>query len=129
MRPHGRAIVSVSNPSALGVCDRCGFLFNLPRLDWQYQWAGSQLQNLRLRVCDDCMDKPQEQIRAIIIPPDPVPVDYPRPERYDSIVPSFLATQDGDHLTTLSTEPLISEIKTTPTSIPPSSAYTFENEV
>ena len=29
------------------------------------------------------MDVPQEQLRTILLPPDPVPVDNPRPEDYN----------------------------------------------
>jgi len=34
-------------------------------------------------VCDDCYDTPQEQLRTIVLPADPQPVDDPRPERYN----------------------------------------------
>jgi hypothetical protein len=37
---------------------------------------------LRILVCQSCMDKPQENIRTIVIPPDPLPVVNPRPEDY-----------------------------------------------
>jgi len=35
---------------------------------------------------------PQQQLRTIVLPPDPVPVMNPRPEQYDVEVPSFLGT-------------------------------------
>jgi hypothetical protein len=47
-------------------------------LKWQYDWRGASLQNIRLLVCNDCYDEPQEQLRAIIIPADPVPINQPR---------------------------------------------------
>lgn len=84
MRPHGRATVSRSRPHAFAICDRCGFQYNHKDLEWQYQWAGPRLQNLRILVCRTCMDMPQEGLRTIIIPPDPVPISNPRPEAYDS---------------------------------------------
>lgn len=34
--------------------------------------------NLRFLVCDTCYDAPQEQLRAIVVPADPVPIDQPR---------------------------------------------------
>ena len=80
--PHGRANIDARRPQALAVCDRCGFLFNHVDLKWQYQWAGAKLQNIMRLVCQDCLDIPQEQLRSIIIPPDPVPVLNPRPEYY-----------------------------------------------
>lgn len=84
MRPHGRAKVSVTQPRAFGVCDRCSFLYNLDALQWQYQWVGTNLQNIRMLVCDSCYDTPQEQLKRILLPPDPVPVKNARPENYVS---------------------------------------------
>lgn len=82
MRPHGRAHIDVNNPRALGVCDFCGFLYNLQNLRWQFEWVGPQLRNQRMLVCRTCNDKPQEQLRTIVLPPDPIPVFNPRPENY-----------------------------------------------
>lgn len=84
MRQHGRAIVDSGSPSAFGVCDRCGFLYNHRDLQWQYQWVGTKLQNLYRLVCDGCLDTPQEQLRTIILPLDPVPIMNARPEDYVS---------------------------------------------
>jgi hypothetical protein len=36
------------------------------------------MQNIRLLVCDICYDNPQEQLRAIVVPADPVPIVNPR---------------------------------------------------
>ena len=75
MRPHGKyARVNPSNPSAFGVCDRCGFWYNQRDLVWQDQWAGTHLYNVQLLVCSRCYDLPQEQLRTIILPPDPPPI-------------------------------------------------------
>jgi hypothetical protein len=78
----GQAQINPSAPEALGICDRCGRLFNLRSLTYQYQWVGTALQNLHLKVCEQCLDVPQEQLRAIILPPDPLPVYDPRTEPY-----------------------------------------------
>lgn len=83
-RPHGRARVDPTNPRAFGVSDRSGFLHNLTNLRWQFEWRGSRLINLRILVSDRDLDKPQEQLRPIILPQDPVPVLQPRPENYAS---------------------------------------------
>lgn len=80
MRPHGRAHIDASNPRALGVCDFCGFLYNLQDLRWQFEWIGPRLTNQRMLVCRTCNDKPQEQLRTIVLPPDPIPVFNARPE-------------------------------------------------
>ena len=84
LRPHGHFRVDRSLPSAQATCDRCGGWFQHSELKWQHQYAGAKLQNLRILVCSACLDDPQPQLRAIIIPPDPVPILNPRPENYVS---------------------------------------------
>lgn len=81
-RPHGRAKVDARSPRAWGVCDRCGRWFNLCDLQWQFDWRGTQLQNLRILVCEEDYDTPQEQLRTIVLPPDPPPVFNVRPESF-----------------------------------------------
>lgn len=70
----GRARVNPTAPEAAGQCDRCGFLYSFRDLAWQMDWRGSSLQNLRVLVCPNCLDTPQEQLRAIIVPADPMPI-------------------------------------------------------
>lgn len=82
MRNHGRASISQTSPRALAVCDRCGFLYNHSDLAWQHQWRGTKIQNIRILVCDSCLDIPQEQLRTIIIPMDPAPIMNARQEDY-----------------------------------------------
>lgn len=84
MRPHGRASIDARAPRALGVCQRCGFLYNHDQLRWQYQYGGLRLINLRILVCETCYDEPQVQLRTIILPADPVPIEFPVPEQYAS---------------------------------------------
>lgn len=40
--------------------------------------------NLRILVCPPCIDRPQQQLRAIVIPADPVPIRNPRIEPFVS---------------------------------------------
>ncbi|MCA6108098.1 hypothetical protein [Bradyrhizobium cenepequi] len=81
--PSGRARVSARKPEAIGVCQRCGFWYNRAELVPQFEWAGVQLQNQELYVCTrTCYDKPQQQLKTIIIPPDPMPVYRPFPEPF-----------------------------------------------
>ena len=81
MRPNGRASVNPSRPSAFGICDRCGFRYQHNQLRWQYQWVGPRIQNIRLLVCPGgCYDTPQEQLRTIVLPLDPMPIMNARPE-------------------------------------------------
>ena len=83
--PHGfNAEVSELNPQAHGICDRCGQRWLHARLRWQFQWQGPRLSNLRILVCPPCEDLPNENLRTIIIPTDPVPIRDPRPEMYVS---------------------------------------------
>lgn len=70
--PRGR--VNPSSPQAFAICDRCGQLRNLVDLRWQYAWGGLNLYNTRILVCDPCLDIPNENLRTIILPPDPPPV-------------------------------------------------------
>jgi len=76
----GRARTSSSSPQAHAICDRCGFRYNHVALTWQYDWAGASLINKRILVCSTCLDVPQEQLRAIVVPSDPVPIANPRVE-------------------------------------------------
>ena len=78
----GRARTSSRSPAAHAICDRCGFRYNHSDLQWQYEFAGAGLQNLRILVCNRCLDVPQNQLRAIVIPADPIPIINPRPEAY-----------------------------------------------
>lgn len=82
MRPHGRARVNAGNPEAFGICDRCSLLYNRKDLTWQFDWAGASLINKRILVCRTCNDEQQQQLRAIVLPADPVPIANPRIEPY-----------------------------------------------
>lgn len=106
MRPHGRASVSTTNPRAFGICDRCGFLYNHKELQWQFDYRGAALMNLRILVCDNCLDVPQNQLRNIIIPADPTPIMNARVQDYataetnsrltsDQVLVPIAATGDG----------------------------------
>ena len=74
----GRARTSAKSPQAHAICDRCGFRYNHVDLRWQFDWRGTSLQNIRLLVCSSCTDEAQQQLRAIVIPADPVPIVNPR---------------------------------------------------
>jgi len=81
-RYKGRAFTDATSPRAFGICDRCGFQWNLYQLQYQYQYNGTTLYNTRYRVCPTCMDVPQPQLLNPILPPDPLPVNDPRPPAY-----------------------------------------------
>lgn len=78
----GRARTSPNSPSAFGVCARCSMWYNRSALRNQVEWRGSALLPLYIFVCNDCWDTPQSQLRAIVIPADPVPVRFPLTEPF-----------------------------------------------
>ena len=80
----GRARTSTSNPEAHAICDRCGFRYNHVELAFQYDWRGASLQNVRILVCRRCKDIPQEQLRAIVVPADPMPITDARVQDFVS---------------------------------------------
>lgn len=99
-RFHGRARVSSRNPQAFAVCDSCGIWHNLVDLRWQFEWQGTKLQNQRFLVCNRCYDTPQPQLKARILPPDPVPVFNARPENFSVDEVTSLVTNSGLQLVT-----------------------------
>lgn len=99
MRPHGNhAVVDPTDPSALAECSRCGRWFNLRELTWQMQWAGTKLFNTRLLVCvsGGCLDVPNEQLRTIILPPDPLPVLNARVPNFAYEEQTVMIAQNAD---------------------------------
>lgn len=78
----GRAKTSATRPQAFAVCQRCGQWYNRASLKFQFDWRGPKIENLYILVCGHCYDKPQEQLRAITLPADPVPIFYPSVEDF-----------------------------------------------
>jgi hypothetical protein len=99
MRPHPRrARTNASHPDAWGTCDRSGFIGNQKNLQWQYEWAGTQLINKRILCVPDQIDIPNRQLGTIILPPDPVSILNARPEPYSIDEQTFLVSQTGQQL-------------------------------
>lgn len=118
----GRARTSSSSPQAHAICDRCGFRYNHVDLQWQYDWRGAALQNIRILVCNSCVDVPQDQLRAIVVPADPTPIMQARVQDFKQAETDYqtvtappiidpttgipipvnvtLTTQDGENLLT-----------------------------
>lgn len=58
-------------------------MYNNVDLKWQFDWKFSpRLFNQGVRVCDSCLDVPQQSGRTIVLPIDPIPVDWALPEVY-----------------------------------------------
>lgn len=108
-RFHGHARVDPSAPVSFAVCDRCGWWWNITDLRWQFEWAGPNLQNLRLLVCEKCLDVPQPQLKPRIIPPDPTPTLNARPENFLVDDFNFMSTEDSDVIVTNSDVPVVSQ--------------------
>ena len=81
-RPHGRARVNTRSPVAFAKCDRTGRWVNRTDLYKQYYYAGTKLVWSGLLVCKDALDIPNDQLRTIILPPDPVGVINARTEPF-----------------------------------------------
>jgi hypothetical protein len=92
VRPHGRAKVNARNPEAFAICDGCGFLYQHSELRFQLQWSGNKLVNLRQLNCRRCNDIPQTQLRAIVLPADPMPIMNPRVQNYQAASTDYRAT-------------------------------------
>lgn len=97
----GRARVSPNNPQAFGVCQRCGIWYNRVELKNQYEWRGAALLPIYIFVCKECYDEPNAQLRAIVIPADPVPISFPLLEPFlaDEVTSMTLETSATDPVT------------------------------
>lgn len=91
----GRARTSSRNPQAHGICDRCGFRYNLTNLSWQFDWRGASLQNIKMLVCKSCYDDPQQQLRAIVVPADPTPIANARIQDFVTASSDYLTSSQG----------------------------------
>ena len=78
----------MEKPFPWAYCDRCGMRYLHQDLEYQFDFRGNKLANLRILVCRrTCIDVPQDQLRVVVIGPDPIPVVNARP--------GFQATQQG----------------------------------
>jgi len=86
-RPHGKnCYVDPDSPLALGICDKTGFVFRHIDLVKQMEWRGNSLVWTGFLVGRCYADKPNEQLRPPILPPDPVPVRNPRLQQPSPVV-------------------------------------------
>lgn len=96
MRKHpARARVNPRWPEAWATSDRSGFVGNHRDLRNQKEWAGFELVTLNELVYDFEYDIPQRQLGALILPPDPPPIDNARPEAYYIEEQTFRIEMDG----------------------------------
>ncbi len=105
--------VEPDDPRAAGVCERCGFRFNLENMQWQYDYRGGVSPvNTRILVCGrpSCLDAPNPQRSPVILSPDPMPADNAREESYVVDETSWLATESEDIYTALDGDQYLSNI-------------------
>lgn|GEM_PF-1516756 len=99
--PTGFARVSRRAPKGFGICDTCGYLYNRIDLVEQVEFYGNEVKWTGSMVCTrTCSDKPQAQLTSPILPPDPEPLDNPRPETAWQIYSQGLANNGGVLLVT-----------------------------
>jgi hypothetical protein len=85
-RPKGKhVIVDPDSPMALGICDKTGFVFRRIDLVRQMEWRGNALVWTGFMVGKPYADQPNQQLRPPILPPDPVPVQWPRTQQPSSV--------------------------------------------
>ena len=106
MRPHGRAKVNPRSLDPFAICDGCGALYNHSELRWQMQWSGNKLVNLKQLVCRRCNDIPQTQLRAIVLPADPMPIMNPRVQNYQAASTDYRATSGQNTVNPLTGIPI-----------------------
>ena len=63
--------------------------------------------NIRLLVCDTCYDAPQEQLRAIVVPADPVPIVNPRIQDFVTAETNTRATSGQNTIDPITGIPII----------------------
>lgn len=90
---------------------RCGFVSSANRMQFQFAFRGGSTPiNTRLIVCDICLDDLDNQQSLLVIPPDPPAMFNTNPENYAVDETNWLATSDGDILTTESDIPITTNI-------------------
>lgn len=96
-RPHPRrARVNRDNPRAWATDMRSGFVGNLVNAQWQHDWRGQRLTNLKLLVYGDQLDKPQRQLGTIVLQPDLLPIQNARPGNSIAAEQVIAVTEDYD---------------------------------
>jgi hypothetical protein len=70
---------------------------NLEDMQWQWDWAGTNLVNKRVLLHPDELDEPQRQLGTVILPPDPPAIMNARPEPYaiDEVSNENYTTENG----------------------------------
>jgi hypothetical protein len=82
-RPHPRmARTDPTNPSGWATCQKSGMVGNAKNLVAQMEWRGMRVMPTGILAYAPYIDKPQRQLGANIMPPDPTTLTNARPEQY-----------------------------------------------
>lgn len=76
------ARVDPTNPAGWATDMRSGFIFNAKDLKYEVQWRGLKVMPTGTLTGAPYLDKPQRQLGANILTPDPQPLKNARPEQY-----------------------------------------------
>jgi hypothetical protein len=83
MRRHPRmARTDPTAPSGWATCQKSGFVGNAKNLHMQTEWRGLKIMPTGILAYARYIDKPQRQLGANILAPDPVGLANARPEQY-----------------------------------------------
>jgi hypothetical protein len=83
MRRHPRmARTDPTNPSGWATCQKSGMVGNAKNLVAQMEWRGMRVMPTGILAYAPYIDKPQRQLGANIMPPDPTTLTNARPEQY-----------------------------------------------
>lgn len=99
-------VIEPRDPRAVGVCDGCGFWVNHKDLRKHMAYRGGSTPVWDgLLVCDTCYDVPNQapQFKRLVLNPDPVPVENPRPETPLPTLSGYAywVTESGDYINTI----------------------------
>jgi len=76
------ARVDPTSPKGWATDMRSGFITNAENLIEQHEWRGLKVMPTGTLTHARYLDKPQRQLGANILPPDPTPLMNARPEQY-----------------------------------------------
>lgn len=107
-KKRGKPVFEANNPRAIAICDGCGFLIQHTELREKRDYrGGSAPVGLGIYVCASCDDVPQPYYRRLLLKPDPIPVQNPRPDYNPTY---YVLGEDGvQRLVTEDDQPIIQE--------------------
>lgn len=70
-------------------------------------YSGAGIYNKRILVCEKCYDTPQQQLKVIVIPPDPLPVLNARPPDYVDAETNYRVTSGQNTVDSVTGIPII----------------------